>query len=524
MGSRTVLPLALFAAVMLIAVAARTLLPIDETRYLAVAWEMHLSGDPLHLTRNFEPYTHKPPLLFWIVNLIWLVTGVSEFAGRLVGPAAALGVVAGTAALAGRLWPAERGVGARAATVLAGFTVFAIYGSTTMFDALLAATVLLGIAALWRIGQGGAGRGAWLVLGLAMALGGLAKGPVILVHLLPPFLALPLWAPVPPRLGAALRGFGLAFAFGLGLVALWLVPALLTMDPEVRYELLWTQSAARVAGGLAHDRPVWFLAALLPVLLFPWGWSWRLWRGMAEGFLADPAARLCAIWALSGLVLFSLISGKQAHYLIPEFPAVALLFARALGRPGQGARGGSLAWLPVGLLGLAALGFALGLIPAAGDLAAFAPRWPVAAMGGLCLLLAAAVLRLGAGGAHLALGLGLTAALHLPVAATGLGARFDSHPVAQRLAEAAPGGLALLGLADHAQFSFAARLTQPIATPADAAALAAWAAAHPEGTVFGPVATAGIDAPPVATAPSYVGEIGFWPVAALSVPGSAPAD
>lgn len=519
MESRPAVPLALLAAVMLIALFARPLLPIDETRYLAVAWEMRISADPLHLTRNFEPYTHKPPLLFWIINLVWLVTGVSEFAGRLVGPAFTLAVVAGTAALARRFWPGDEGVGARAAAVLAGFTIFVLYGSGTMFDGMLTGAVLLGIAALWRIGQGGAGTRAWLVFGLALGLGGLAKGPVILVHLVPPLLALPFWAPAPPRLGAALSGFGLAFAAGLAVVGLWLVPALATMDPQVRYELLWTQSAARVGGGLAHDRPVWWFVALLPLLLFPWGWSWRLWRGLVgAGFRDDAAVRLCAVWAVAGLVLFSLISGKQAHYLIPEFPAVALLFARALGRAGQGAPGGSLAALPVALFGLAALALAAGLIPAGGDLAALVPLWPVALVGALLLLLAVLALRLGAVAAHLALGLGLAALLHLPIAATGLGAKYDTRPVARRLAEAAPGGLALVGLPDHAQFSFAARLTAPIATPPDRQALAAWARANPAGTVFGPVDRAGIAVPPVATEPSYVGAIGFWPAAAVTAP------
>ncbi|MDH3263401.1 MAG: hypothetical protein OEM24_05335 [Paracoccaceae bacterium] len=389
---------------------------------------------------------------------------------------------------------------------------------------MLPSAVLLGVAALWRIGKGGAGRGAWLALGLALGLGVLAKGPVVLVHLLPLVLTMRLWAPAPPRFGQAARGLGLAIAAGLAVVAVWLVPALVTMDPAVRHELLWTQSAARVAGGLEHDRPVWFFAALLPLLLFPWGWSWRLWRGVAETFRADPAARLCAVWAVSGLVLFSLISGKQAHYLIPEFPAMALIFARALGRPGQGARGGSLAALPVALLGLAALGLAAGLVPAGGALAELAPRWPVALTGVLCLFLAAAALRLGAVAAHLALGLGLMAALHLPIAATALGAHHDTHPVAERLAAAAPGGLALVGLPNHAQFSFAAGLAAPVATPLDAAALAAWAAAHPDGTIFGPVALAGIAARPAATEPSYVGEIGFWPAALLlNVPEPGPS-
>lgn len=42
---RTWLAMAAFAAVAVLGVLARPLLPIDETRYLAVAWEMRLHGD-----------------------------------------------------------------------------------------------------------------------------------------------------------------------------------------------------------------------------------------------------------------------------------------------------------------------------------------------------------------------------------------------------------------------------------------------------------------------------------------------
>src|SRR5450432_2505051 len=58
-------------------------LPIDETRYLAVAWEMRLHGDFLVPHLNGLPYADKPPLLFWLINLAWLVAGMHAWAVRL---------------------------------------------------------------------------------------------------------------------------------------------------------------------------------------------------------------------------------------------------------------------------------------------------------------------------------------------------------------------------------------------------------------------------------------------------------
>ncbi|MEZ5772497.1 MAG: glycosyltransferase family 39 protein [Defluviimonas denitrificans] len=197
---RIALPLTLvvFALLVLLHIVSVPLLPIDETRYLDVAWEMHLTGDLAHLTRNFDLYTHKPPLLFWLINLVWLGTGVNEFAARLVAPAFALVAVGVTGALARMFWPIDRGVGGRAALAMAGFSVFAIYGSATMFDSMLTVAVLGGIWALWRIGLGADRMIDWALFGLFLALGTYAKGPVILVHLAVPFLTLRFWAPNPP--------------------------------------------------------------------------------------------------------------------------------------------------------------------------------------------------------------------------------------------------------------------------------------------------------------------------------------
>ena len=62
-------PALLLAILTVVAIAARPLTPIDETRYVSVAWEMWLRNDWLVLFKNGAPYSHKPPLLFWLYNL-----------------------------------------------------------------------------------------------------------------------------------------------------------------------------------------------------------------------------------------------------------------------------------------------------------------------------------------------------------------------------------------------------------------------------------------------------------------------
>ncbi len=501
---------------MVVLVLMRPLLPIDETRYLTVAWEMHLSGDPFHLTRNFEPYSHKPPLLFWLINLVWSVTGVSELAGRLIGPLCALAAVAATGGLARRLWPGNPEVAIGAMIVTASFSVFAIFGSATMFDALLSLIVLVGMGVIWRLGQGHDSFASWLALGVVIGFGVLAKGPVILVHLAPVLVTWPLWSHQRPGYRQILRGTGLALAAALGLVLLWLGPALLLGDASYREDLIWTQTVDRVTGQMGHGRPVWFLVALLPLIVFPWGWSWRLWRAVPDLLRQDPAARFCLIWAVGGLVLFSLIGGKQVHYLLPELPALGLLLARVWTGAGRSAPGGSAAPVLLLVLALAAAAVAFGMVsPEIGGGVGLG-RAAAAGFALCCLFLAVLGWRLPSGWGHAVQGLGPVAALHLLLLGSGAFAAHDAGPIGRAIAARAETGVAVWGMPYNADFNFAGRLTQAVATPRTEDELRDWIVAHPDGSIVGPVGAVGMGAQPDQTWVYRGRPFGLWSVGRLA--------
>ena len=480
-----------FAILCVLAVAAlgillRPLTPIDETRYLAVAWEMHLSGNWLVPTKNFAIYSDKPPLLFWLVNLVWLVTGVSEVAGRMVVPLAAALSIWLAAVLARSLWPQDRGVGGRAALALAGLAMFDLSAGLTMFDILLTVATLLGLIALVAAAEqakaGRPGWWAWGSFGAAIALGVLAKGPVILFHLLPAAISLPWWSgnALPWRALPARLGLGLLA--GLALVLLWLVPAALTGGPEYRDAILWHQSVDRMANGADHGRPWWFFAALLPVLVFPLGWSRGIWQAAWRApWRGDAELRLCLVWAGTAFVLFTLTSGKQLHYLVPELAAVALIAARLTGASARFDVWPAAIAVLVIVIGVTVAAL-LSLVPLAdGGIAAPALLTWAFLMLALCWL---AVQQRGfAGMLLLALG-GLTAA-NLLIWQTDLGRIFSTHPIAGLIAPHQAQGLAYTGASYHAEFNFAGRLTEPVATPENADQLQRWMAARPEGLIVG---------------------------------------
>ena len=108
-GRGLLLSLLLLAALTAVALLTRPLMPIDETRYVSAAWEMWLRGDFLVPFKNGEPYSHKPPFMFWMFHAGWALFGVNDWWPRLVLPLFSAGALLLTYSLARRLWPRRVG-------------------------------------------------------------------------------------------------------------------------------------------------------------------------------------------------------------------------------------------------------------------------------------------------------------------------------------------------------------------------------------------------------------------------------
>ncbi len=479
------LALGLFAVTVLSLVMLRPLLPIDETRYLTVAWEMWQGGSKIVPRLNGELYSHKPPMLFWLMNVIWSVIGVNELVARLVAPAFGLASVALTAVLARRLWPDAPDRAGLAALILGSGVVFVLYGSATMFDTMLTAATLGAMLSLVALRRAPA-IVPMLAFGAAMALGVYAKGPVILVHVMPVALLYPFWADrmTRPGLWAWYRSIGLGIVVALVLVGLWLGPALLLGGEEYRTDVLWRQSAGRMVDAFDHDRPVWFFAALLPIFAWPWGWSRAALRSLSPRHLiADESARFVVIWAASALVAFSLISGKQVHYLLPELPALALLLSGMAVRPASLWRKIVLVVPALVIAGVAAALF-VGLIPAAevngAQMSFLMLALTILVVVGLIIVVARVSQPLVA----IALAAPATLlALHLALNSV-LWAGYDPQPIAQTMVQDQALGLATVDSGYAGQFTFAGRIEGAITVIDTPEALAAWIAAHPGGLIL----------------------------------------
>jgi 4-amino-4-deoxy-L-arabinose transferase-like glycosyltransferase len=330
-------------------------IPIDETRYLTAAWEMFNYGQWLVPTVNGAWYSDKSPLLFWLIAGGWKVVGVHTWVARVETLAIAVAIVVTLRRVAQRLGMDARGA-ETAMWLLAGCAGFAVFATAIMFDLLLTLCVLAALHGLLDLDRGKWKRGVG-VLGTALGLGILAKGPVMLLHVLPVAVLAPAWS------GAArahMARWYVALATGLligiAIALAWLLPAAWYAGPGY-WQPLVDKVSGRLARSFAHSRPFWWYLPLVPLLLLPWLLALRAPRAAWAVVWRGRFGRFATCWWVVPFVGFSAISGKQIHYLLPLLPAWALMGAWLLQQRGARLRptlfvvlalavAAALAWLP----------------------------------------------------------------------------------------------------------------------------------------------------------------------------------
>jgi 4-amino-4-deoxy-L-arabinose transferase-like glycosyltransferase len=460
----------------------RPLIPVDELRYAAVAWEMWARGDFLVPWLNGEPYSHKPPLFFWLIHAGWWLFGVSEWVVRAIAPLLTLLIMLVSTWLSRLLWAQHAIVIQLVPAVLFSSVFLVAFFTWVQIDLLLVLCVLLavlGIAiAAWRHGSG------WLLTGIAIGLGVLAKGPVILLHVLPVALLVPLWAPLTVHRGWRWYAAVVASVLMGGAIALtWAWPAAQAGGAAYREAIFWGQTAERMVDSFAHAHPVWWYLPWLLVLCAPWIWLPWLWREAWQVWQQrDSGMRFCLSWLVSVFVLLSLVSGKQVKYLLPLWPAFALLVAHVMSQLPQRPLM-QRPWLLAGLL--VALGIIGMVAPFVLDNAPWLnevhPLW-----GGLLVMLGVLWLYLPAAMPDrfplrmLALSVCVVCIGEIGVLRIGAPA-YDLKQVSHLLAEAQAEGRSVAVLDRyHGQFGFYGRLTEPV-VQLQPDQVHDWARQHPRG-------------------------------------------
>lgn len=303
----------------------------DEPYFGEGAREMVADGRWLIPHVNGVITTDKPPLFFWLIALVSSAAGtVTPFFARVPSILAGLGSVALAVRLGRRLGDERTGL-------FAGFIMATAYlpwdkARTAQIDAVLTFLIFAAMSCFeaYRAERAtGAGRGRklgvafWALAGLAT----LAKGPVgILLPLGAALLTLALdrnlraWRGFAPLLGP------LAFA---AVIAAWAVPAELWGGEYSLLGAVKTHFVDRGLQGMHHRNPPWYYLQTIPAHFLPWS------ALLPAAFIVawrrrDAGSRLLVAWVLFIVLFFTLSGERRDLYVLPAFPALALLAARAI--------------------------------------------------------------------------------------------------------------------------------------------------------------------------------------------------
>jgi len=417
----------------------------DEGRYAEIPREMLETRDFVTPRLNYVHYFEKPPLFYWLTAGAMGALGRTETAGRIVPALCGLATVLLVMAMAAKI------AGQRAG-VLAGWVYLTsllplVMARLLVIDGLFSLLVA-GAWCCWWFGyacQEPKNQRAWYVTAWALlGLATMAKGPVALALtalLVVAFLAL-------RRDLRALKA--MAWWPGLLVWAAIVLPwhVLVSLrNPEFLRFFVVVQHIERFLGeSKEHVKPAWFflpifilgMAAWAPMLFPALAKAWRRGRsairltksGAGEGGeqvgTRDTAALYLLVWVGAVIVFFSASSCKLVPYILPAYPAAAVLIGWHLAEGGT--RGRAAAWCGLfAALFLVLLAIALPIVNSRQN---DVPHAAVAHLGlALQLILAAAALTIGIAiwrRSLLPVALGLAVVIATPalIAATGKVGRY----------------------------------------------------------------------------------------------------
>ncbi|MGA2548808.1 MAG: glycosyltransferase family 39 protein [Burkholderiaceae bacterium] len=372
MSSHRPLPGVTFAVLFLVffavwfgALAPRHLAKTDEGRYAEIPREMVSSGDWITPRLDGLKYFEKPPLQYWATALAFEVFGPGEWTTRLwTGLSGFLGVVF-VAYTARRLYGGV--VGLYASAVLASAMLYFLMAHVATLDMGVTFFMTAGLCSTLLARQaedGNVARG-WMMLTWAfLALAVLSKG---LEGIVLPGCVFVLYL-VTTRDWALLKRVepwrgGLLF---LVISVPWFV-WVSQRNPEFPHFFFIHEHFERFLTHEHHrEGPIWYFIPILLVGFLPWTFvlpaallnAWREThlpsRGASGRFMP---ARLLLLWSGFIFVFFSLSGSKLPSYILPIFPALAILSGAYLAK--AGARAVVLIGFACAVLGLALVGLGL---------------------------------------------------------------------------------------------------------------------------------------------------------------------
>ena len=312
----------------------RKLIKPDEGRYAEIPREMVVSGDWTTPRLNDLKYFEKPPLQYWATATAYTVFGEHHWTSRLwTGLTGFAGIL--LVWFAGlRLFGRE--AANYAAILLGSSMLYVLMGHINTLDMGVTFFLTLGIVGL-LLGQTATDKEKqrnWMLLAWAgLALAVLSKG---LMGLVLPGAALFIYCVVQRDFSVLKRMHWLP---GLGLFLLITAPwfyLVMKANPEFFQRFFIYEHYTRfTTKDLGRYQPWYYFIPILLVGMLPWtivmfDTLLKSWRASKLPDKTFNAARFLLIWAVFIYLFFTVSGSKLPSYLLPMFPALALLMGKQL--------------------------------------------------------------------------------------------------------------------------------------------------------------------------------------------------
>lgn len=312
----------------------------DEAYFAQATKQMIETGDYVDIRYQDDVRYRKP------VGIYWLQAAVVNTASALGVPDAlskiwlyripsllgAIGAVLAT------YWCALAFVSRRGAVLsalmMAVSTILGVEARLAKTDAVLLFTIVVAMSVLARVYMAPhraarPGLGLLAVFWTALAAGILVKGPLILmvVGLAAATLSI---LDRSARWLMALRPLaGVAWLFLL--VLPWFIAIFLRVGSQFLVASVGEDMLAKVAGAQdSHGAPPGLYVILFFATFFPASMLAGLAAPAVWAVRREPAARFLLAWLVPSWIVFELVVTKLPHYVMPLYPAIAILIAGAV--------------------------------------------------------------------------------------------------------------------------------------------------------------------------------------------------
>jgi 4-amino-4-deoxy-L-arabinose transferase-like glycosyltransferase len=376
----------------------------DEGYYAAAAAEMHAKNDWVTPTFNGELFGHKPPMMYWGMMVGYRLFGVNELGARFVSSLFGIGTILLTYQLGRKLFGASSGLFAglaigscilftavsRSATADGHLTFFVLLSLSVWFQGYLrtpGATRDYKLRAMpWRD---------WAITYAAMGLAVLTKGPIgffFPMATIGLFLLIEQPAFAGDSKSIVQRGLRVVWPYTPipFLMTVWRMRPLTTIAVVLAVAGPWyglvqwrTQGAflqefigvhhlGRFAGAMDnHSGPIYYYLVACLFGMYPWSAfsipTIHHWFKTKTSTQESKAVVLVTCWVAIYMVVFSLARTKLPNYVLPIYPALALVVGRYVAAWVGNVHGVHVGWLKLGWLLFAIMGLAIALgIPATG--------------------------------------------------------------------------------------------------------------------------------------------------------------